>query len=72
MAKKKSIRRTEPMKDVDLFTEELEETLVMSEAASSGFTEERDVDKRIERIDEEKERKGLMKAPKRKKRKRRG
>ena len=54
MPKKPVDKRLEPKKDVDLFTEELEESLVMAGAGASGWTEERDVDKRVGEIDAEK------------------
>ena len=45
-------------KDVDLYKEELEETLVEAGTASSGWTEERDADARTEQLDDEKAKKG--------------
>lgn len=60
MAKKKGLSRLEETKGVDLYKEELEETLVEAEAASSGWTAERDADRRVEALDAEK-------APKKKK-----
>ena len=37
---------------VDLYKEELKESLVEAETASSGFTEERDADERLASLDE--------------------
>jgi len=37
--------------DVDLYTEELKETLVEADSGSSGFNEERDIDSRLEGMD---------------------
>jgi hypothetical protein len=44
-------------KDVDLYKEELEETLVEAESASSGWTAEHDADSRVEGLDADKEKK---------------
>ena len=38
--------------EVDLYSEELKESLVEAETGSSGFTEERDVDERITLMEE--------------------
>jgi hypothetical protein len=46
--------RLEESKGVDLYKEELEETLVEAEAASSGWTAERDADRRVEALDADK------------------
>ncbi len=58
----KGISRVETAeKDVNLYKEELEETLVEAESASSGWTAERDADSRVEGIDAEKEKKPTKK-----------
>jgi len=60
--KKGGINRAESAeKDVNLYKEELEETLVEAGTASSGWTEEHDVDNRIEGLDADKEKKGAKK-----------
>lgn len=57
--KKGGMRKVESAeKDVDLYKEELEETLVEAGSASSGWTEEREADRRVEGLDAEKEKKG--------------
>ena len=57
MVKKKGMSRLEEPKQVDLYKEELEETLVEAESASSGWTAEHDADNRVEGLDADKEKK---------------
>jgi hypothetical protein len=54
MVKKKGMSRLEEPKQVDLYKEELAETLVEAGTASSGWTEERDADRRAEALDGDK------------------
>lgn len=51
----KGMSRVESVeKDVNLYEEELKETLVGAEAASSGWTEEREAEGRERRLEEKK------------------
>jgi len=49
---KKGLSRVESAGGVNLYNEELKETLVEAGTASSGWTEERDADRRMESMEE--------------------